>query len=213
MSTDSNDSAVLMKSLDNSEAFSVINHEKQEESSADALEIHKDDRFESEVDYQEQTSLEEQPMFISADSNYPAVLMENLDNTEPFPMTSQKKQQESSAEAPEMLEDDRPAIEVNYQEQQSLKEQLMFVAADSNDSAGLIDSLNNSEALPVANQEKQKQSSAEALEMLEDARSKGEVCEQEVRYVKEEQPMFVVANSNDSAMLMKSLHNSGIPHD
>ncbi|KAH9548335.1 hypothetical protein CY35_11G083200 [Sphagnum magellanicum] len=193
----------------NSEAFSVINHEKQKESSVDALEIHKDDRFESEVDYQEQRSLEEQPMFISADSDYPAVLMENLDNTEPFPMTSQEKQQESSAEAPEMLEDDRPAIEVNYQEQRSLKEQLMFVAADSNDSAGLIESLNNSEALPVANQEKQKQSSAEALEMLEDARFEGEVSEQEVRYVKEEQAMFVVANSNDSAMLMKSLHNSG----
>ncbi|CAM6026229.1 unnamed protein product [Sphagnum balticum] len=207
---DSNDSAVLMESLDNSEAFSVISHEKQEESSADALEMHKDDRFESEVDYQEQRSLEEQPMFISADSNYPAVLMENLDNTEPFPMTSQEKQQESSAEAPEMLEDYRPAIEVNYQEQWSLKEQqLMFVAADGNDSAGLIESLDNSEALPVANQEKQEESSAEALEMLEDARSEREVSEQEVRYVEEEQAMFVAANSNDSAMLMKSLHNSG----
>ncbi|CAK9876055.1 unnamed protein product [Sphagnum jensenii] len=209
VSADSNDSAVLMESLDNSEAFSVINHEKQEESSADALEMHKDDRFESEVDYQEQRSLEEQPMFISADSNYPAVLMENLDNTEPFPMTSQEKQQESSAEALDMLEDDRPAIEVNYQEQQSLKEQLVFVAADSNDSAELIESLDNSEALPVANQEKQEESSAEALEMLEDARSEGEVSEQEVRYVEEEQAMFVAANSNDSAMLMKSLHNSG----
>jgi len=209
VSADSNDSAVLMESLDNSEAFSVANLEKQEESSADTLEMHRDDGFESEVDYQEQRSLEEQPMFISADSNYPAVLMENLDNTEPFPMTSQEKQQESSAEAPEMLEDDRPAIEVNYQEQRSLKEQLMFVAADSNDSAGLIESLNNSEALPVANQEKQEQSSAEALEMLEDARSEGEVSEREVRYVKEEQAMFVAANSNDSAVLMKSLHNSG----
>ncbi|CAK9226635.1 unnamed protein product [Sphagnum troendelagicum] len=209
VSADSNDSAVLMESLDNSEAFSVINHEKQEESSADALEMHRDVRFESEVDYQEQRSLEEQPMFISADSNYPAVLMENLDNTEPFPMTSQEKQQESSAEALDMLEDDRPAIEVNYQEQQSLKEQLVFVAADSNDSAELIESLDNSEALPVANQEKQEESSAEALEMLEDARSEGEVSEQEARYVEEEQAMFVAANSNDSAMLMKSLHNSG----
>jgi hypothetical protein len=209
VSADSNDSAVLMESLDNSEAFSVINHEKQEESSVDALEMHRDVRFESEVDYQEQRSLEEQPMFISADSNYPAVLMENLDNTEPFPMTSQEKQQESSAEALDMLEDDRPAIEVNYQEQQSLKEQLVFVAADSNDSAELIESLDNSEALPVANQEKQEESSAEALEMLEDARSEGEVSEQEARYVEEEQAMFVAANSNDSAMLMKSLHNSG----
>jgi hypothetical protein len=81
-----------------------------------------------------------------------------------------------------MLEDDRPAIEVNYQEQWSLKEQqLMFVAADSNDSARLIESLDNSEALPVANQEKQEESSAEALEMLEHARSEREVSEQEVR--------------------------------
>ncbi len=210
VSADSNDSAVLMKSLDNSEVFSVINHEKQEESSVDAPEMHKGDRFESEVDYQEQRSLEEQPTFISADSNYPAVLMENLHNTEPFPMTSQEEQQESSAEALEMQEDDRPAIEVNYQEQWSLKEQqLMFVAADSNDSAGLIESLDNSDPSPVANQEKQEESSAEALEMLENARSEHEVSEQEVRYVEEEQAMFVAANSNDSAMLMKSLHNSG----
>jgi len=63
--TGSNDSDVLMGSLDNSEAFSVVNLEKQEESSVDTLEMLEDDGFESEVDYQEQRSLEEQPTFVS----------------------------------------------------------------------------------------------------------------------------------------------------
>jgi len=49
--TGSNDSDVLMGSLDNSEAFSVVNLEKQEESSVDTLEMLEDDGFESEVDY------------------------------------------------------------------------------------------------------------------------------------------------------------------
>jgi hypothetical protein len=63
--TGSNDSDVLMGSLDNSEAFSVVNLEKQEESSVDTLEMLEDDGFESEVDYQEQRSLEGQPTFVS----------------------------------------------------------------------------------------------------------------------------------------------------
>jgi hypothetical protein len=63
--TGSNDSDVLMGSLDNSEAFSVVNLEKQEESSVDTLEMLEDDGFENEVDYQEQRSLEEQPTFVS----------------------------------------------------------------------------------------------------------------------------------------------------
>jgi len=63
--TGSNDSDVLMGSLDNSEAISVVNLEKQEESSVDTLEMLEDDGFESEVDYQEQRSLEEQPTFVS----------------------------------------------------------------------------------------------------------------------------------------------------
>ncbi len=59
----------------------------------------------------------------------------------------------------------------------------------------------------MVNQENQEASSTEALEMLEDAKSEGEVNGQEVRYVEEEHAMFVVINSNDLAMLMNSLHN------
>jgi hypothetical protein len=72
----------------------------------------------------------------------------------------------------------------------------------------LIESVDNSEALQVVNQNKQKKSSAKALEMLKDVRFEGEVNGQEVRYVEEEHAMFVVANSDDSTMLMKGLHNS-----
>jgi hypothetical protein len=46
-----------MKSINNLEAFLVINHEKQEESSIDALEMFEDDKIENEVDFQEHTSL------------------------------------------------------------------------------------------------------------------------------------------------------------
>jgi hypothetical protein len=51
ISVDNNDSTMFMKSLNNLEAFSVINHEKQKESFANALEMFKDDKIESEVDY------------------------------------------------------------------------------------------------------------------------------------------------------------------
>jgi hypothetical protein len=85
----------------------------------------------------------------------------------------------------------------------------MFVAIDSNDSIVLIESLDNSKALLVANQEKQKESYAKALKMLKDVRSEGEVNGREVGYAEEEHAMFVAVNSNDSTMLMKSLHNSG----
>jgi hypothetical protein len=40
-------------------------------------------------------------------------------------------------------------------------------------------------------------------------RSEGEVNGREVGYAEEEHAMFVAVNSNDSTMLMKSLHNSG----
>jgi len=41
--------------------------------------------------------------------------MENINNTEPFQMTNQEKQQKSSTKVPKALEDDRPTIEVHYQ--------------------------------------------------------------------------------------------------
>jgi hypothetical protein len=72
----------------------------------------------------------------------------------------------------------------------------------------LIESLENSKTLQVVNQNKQKKNSTKALEMLKDVRFKGEVNGQEVRYVEEEHAMFVAANCNDLAMLMKSVHNS-----
>ncbi len=50
------------------------------------------------------------------------MLMENLNNSKPFLMTSQKKQQKSFKKASDMLEDDRLAIDINYQEQWSFKE-------------------------------------------------------------------------------------------
>lgn len=53
-------------------------------------------------------------MFISINNNYLAMLMENLNNTKPFPMTNQEKQQKSFRKASNMLEDDRPAININY---------------------------------------------------------------------------------------------------
>jgi hypothetical protein len=116
-----------MGSLDNSEAFSVANLEKQEESSADTLEILEDDGFESEADYQEQRSLEEQPTMASADSNDSAMLMESLDNSEAFSVANLEKQEESSADTLEMHKDDGFESEVDYQEQRSLEEQHTFV--------------------------------------------------------------------------------------
>jgi hypothetical protein len=80
-------------------------------------------------------------MFILVDSNYPVVLMENLNNTKPFPMTSQEKQQENSAKAPEVPKDDRPKIEVNYQEQSSLKGDLLELTTKDSPDRNLFSQL------------------------------------------------------------------------
>jgi hypothetical protein len=80
-------------------------------------------------------------MFILVDSNYQVVLMENLNNTKPFPMTNKKKQQESSAKTLEVPEDDRPTIEVNYQEQNSLKEDLLELTTKDNPDYNLFNQL------------------------------------------------------------------------
>jgi hypothetical protein len=51
-------------------------------------------------------------------------------------VTIHKKQEESSAEGLEMLENDGSEMEVQEQEKGSLEEQPMFVAASSNDLDG-----------------------------------------------------------------------------
>jgi hypothetical protein len=182
----------------------------QEESSPECLETLEDDRFESEIIQQEQRSVEEkQFMFGAADSNDSAVLIESQDSSEALPVTNQEKQEESSAEAQEVIEVGGFENEASEQEQRSVEEkQTMFVGADSNDLAVLIESRDTSESFPFTNQETQEESSPEALEMLEDDRAESEIIQQEQRYLEEKQPIFVAADSNDSAVLMESLENS-----
>jgi hypothetical protein len=88
-----------------------------------------------------------------------------------------------------------------------LRSKYMFVTAGGNDSAVSMESLDSSEALPMTNQEKREESSAEVLEILEDDRFDTALKEQEQRSF-EEQPIFSTTNSNDSDVLMGSLDNS-----
>ncbi len=119
-------------------------------------------------------------MFGAADSNNTAVLMENQDSSEPLPMTDQEEQEESSAEAQEVIEVGGFENEAIQQEQRSVEEkQTMFVAADNNDSVVLTESQDTSKALPVTNQEMQEENSPEHLETLEDDRSENEIIQQE----------------------------------
>jgi hypothetical protein len=116
VTADSNDSVVLMESLDNSKAFPMTNHEKEEETSA-CLEIPVDDRSEIEVQEQEKGSLGEQSIFVVANSN--------------DPVTNQEKQEEVFAEGLEMLEVVRSENGLSEQEQRSVEEeQPMCVATD-----------------------------------------------------------------------------------
>jgi hypothetical protein len=95
-------------------------------------------------------------MFVAANSNDSAMLMKSLYNSGAFPMTNQEKQEERTVEGLEMLEDARAESEVIEQEQRSLEEkQSKVFATDHNDSALLTVSLDNSEAFPMNNQEKQ----------------------------------------------------------
>jgi hypothetical protein len=158
---DSNDTAVLTRSLDNLGAFPMTNKEKQDKSFAESLEMAEDDRLESEVSEEEQMVLEEQPMLVASDSHDSALLTENVDNPKTFPVTNQEKQEESSAKALEMLQNNRSEMEAQEQEKSFLEEQSMFVAVDSNDSTVLTESLDNLEAFPVTNWEQQEESSAE----------------------------------------------------
>ncbi len=148
-------------------------------------------------------------MFGAADSNNTAVLMESQDSSEPLPMTDQEEQEESSAEAQEVIEVGGFENEAIQQEQKSIEEkQTMFIAADSNDSAVLTESQDTSKALPVTNQEMQEESSPEHLETLEDDRSENEIIQQEQRSVEEKQFMFGATDSNDSAVLIESQDSS-----
>jgi hypothetical protein len=93
VAANSNDSAMLMKSLYNSGAFPMTNQEKQEERTAEGLEMLEDARAESEVIEQEQRSLEEkQSKVFAADHNDSALLTVSLDNSKAFPMNNQEKQ-------------------------------------------------------------------------------------------------------------------------
>jgi hypothetical protein len=197
------DSAVLVEGLDNSDAVPVTIHEKQEESSAEGLEMLENDGSEMEVQEQEKGSLEEQPMFVAASSNDSAVLMESRDSSEALQVTNLEKQEESSVEAWEGIEVGEFENEASEQEQRSIEEkQAMFGAADSNDLAVLTEGQDTSEALPVTNQEKQEESSAEAQEMIEVGRFEDEASELE------QQVMFGAADSNNTAVLMESQNSS-----
>jgi hypothetical protein len=167
-----------------------------------------DDRLESEVSEEEHMVLEEQLMLVASNIHDLALVTKNVDNPETFPVTNQEKQEESSAKALEMLQNNRSEMEAQEQEKSFLEEQSMFVAVDNNDSAVLIESLDNSEAFPVTNWEQQEESSVEALELPEGSRFKSEVIEQEQRSAENERPMFVTTNNNDSVVLMESLDNS-----
>jgi hypothetical protein len=63
-------------------------------------------------------------------------------------VTNQEKQEESSAEAQEMIEVGRFEDEASELEQQA-----MFGAADSNNTAVLMESQDSSEPLPMTDQE------------------------------------------------------------
>jgi hypothetical protein len=77
----------------------------------------------------------------------------------------------------------------------------MFGAIDNNDLIVLIKNENCFEALLVTNQDKQKKSYIKALKMIEVGKFKNEASEQDQRFV--EKNMFLVANSNDSTMLIE----------
>ncbi len=99
-------------------------------------------------------------------------------------MTSQEKQDKSSAESLEMAEDDRLESEFSEEEQMVLEEQPMLVASDNHDSALVTKNLDNPETFPVTKQEKQKESSTKALEMLQNNRSEMEAQEQATTHLK-----------------------------
>jgi hypothetical protein len=157
--TDSNDSMVLMDSLNNSKAFLMTNHEKEKETFT-YLNILMDDKFEMEVQKQEKRSLGEQSIFVVVNNN--------------DPVTNQEKQKEVSTEGLEMLKVVKRENGFNEQEQRFVEEEHpMFVAT-------------NSKALLMANQEKQKEiGSTKTLEMQKDVRFEGEVTKQEARYVQD----------------------------
>ncbi len=182
----------------------MTNLEKQEESSAEAWEGIEVGGFENEASEQEQRSIEDkQAMFGAADSNDSIVLTEGQDTSEALLVTNQEKQEESSAEAQEMIEVGRFEDEASELEQHA-----MFGVADSNNTVVLMESQDSSEPLPMTNQEEQEKSFVEAQEVIEVGGFENETIQQEQRSVEEKQTMFVVADSNDSAVLTESQNTS-----
>jgi hypothetical protein len=111
---------------------------------------------------------------------------------------NQEKQEERIAEGPEMLENARAESEVIEQEQRSLEEkQSKVFAADHNDSALLTVSLDNSEAFPMNNQEKQH------------GKAESKAIEQEQRSPKEKESKVFTGDNNDTTVLTRSLDNLG----
>ncbi len=127
----------------------MTNHKKEKETFA-YLDFFLDDKYEMEVCEQEKRSLGEQSIFVVADNN--------------DQVTNQEKQEEVSVEGLEMLKVVKRENGLNEQKKRFVEEEHpMFVAT-------------NSKALPMANQEKEKEINfTKALKMQEDARSKGEV--------------------------------------
>jgi hypothetical protein len=111
---------------------------------------------------------------------------------------NQEKQEERTAKGPEMLENARAESEVIEQEQRSLEEkQSKVFAADHNDSALLTVSLDNSEAFPMNNQEKQH------------GKAESKAIEQEQRSPKEKESKVFTGDNNDTTVLTRSLDNLG----
>ncbi len=130
-------------------------------------------------------------MFGAIDNNDLIVLIKNENCFEALLVTNQDKQKKSYIKALKMIEVGKFKNEASEQDQRFV-EKNMFLVANSNDSTMLIERWDNSEALPLTIQEKQKETSAEPL-MIEVASFENEASEQEQRFVK--------ADSNDLNVL------------
>jgi molybdopterin biosynthesis enzyme MoaB len=80
--------------------------------------------------------------------------MESQNSLEPLPMSNQEEQEESFAEAQEMIKVKGFEKEVIQQEQRSIEEKLtMFITTNNNDLVLLTKNQNTLEALPMTNQD------------------------------------------------------------
>jgi hypothetical protein len=104
--------------------------------------------------------------------------MESQDSSKPLLMTDHEEQEESFAEAQEMIEVGGFENEAIQQEQRSVEDKhTIFVTTDNNDLMLLTESQDTLEALLVTNQKMQEESSPKRLETLEGDRSKSEIIQ------------------------------------